>query len=41
LALNNTQMILRGAIPAALLAIVMELLFELIGVWLIPKHLRA
>ncbi len=41
LALNNTQLILQGAIPAALLAIVMELLFELIGRWAIPKHLRA
>ena len=41
LALNNTQMILQGAIPAALLAILMELLFELLSVWLIPRHLRA
>ncbi|NOT75304.1 MAG: ABC transporter permease subunit [Cyclobacteriaceae bacterium] len=41
LALNNTQLILQGAIPAAMLAIMMELLFELIGWWLIPKHLRS
>ncbi|CAN5318624.1 glycine betaine ABC transporter substrate-binding protein [soil metagenome] len=40
LALNNTQLILQGAIPAALLAILMELLFEVIGIWAIPKHLR-
>ncbi len=40
LALNNTNMILMGAIPAALLAIFTELLFELIERFLIPKHLQ-
>lgn len=41
LALNNSQLILQGAIPAALLAILMELLFEGIGWWTLPKHLRT
>lgn len=40
LALNNTELILRGAIPAAALAIVIELVFEWIEAKLIPKHLR-
>ncbi len=40
LALNNTELILRGAIPAAILAIVVELLFEVIELKLIPQHLR-
>lgn len=40
LALNNTELILRGALPAAALAIVVELFFELIELKLIPKHLR-
>ncbi|MDN5871740.1 MAG: ABC transporter permease subunit [Nitrococcus sp.] len=41
LSLNDYQLVLYGAIPAALLAIVTELLFEL-GEWaLIPAHLRA
>lgn len=40
LALNNTNMILMGAFPAALLAIFTELLFELIERFLIPKHLQ-
>jgi len=40
LALNNTKMILTGAIPSALLAIILELVFEGIELWLIPKHLR-
>lgn len=41
LALNNTQLILQGAIPAAVLAIVVEFLFELLEKVLIPKHLRS
>lgn len=41
LALNNTTLILKGAIPAALLAISMELGFERIEKLLIPKHLRS
>ena len=40
LALNNTGLILRGAIPAAALAIIVELVFEWIEAKLIPKHLR-
>ena len=41
LALNNTEMILQGAIPAALLAIAVEYFFELFEQVLIPKHLRG
>jgi len=41
LALNNTSMILRGAIPAALLAVVVELVFELIQRRITPRYLRA
>jgi osmoprotectant transport system permease protein len=41
LALNNTQLILQGAIPAAVLAIVVEFIFELVEKILIPKHLRS
>lgn len=40
LALNDPALILEGAIPAALLAIVTELLFELLERRLIPAHLR-
>jgi osmoprotectant transport system permease protein len=40
LALNNTALILQGALPAAVLAIVIELVFELIEKVLVPKHLR-
>jgi osmoprotectant transport system permease protein len=40
LALNNMNLIMMGAIPAALLAIIIEILFELIEWWLIPGHLR-
>jgi osmoprotectant transport system permease protein len=38
--LNNTRMILQGAIPAALLAITVQLLFELIERRCVPKGLR-
>lgn len=38
--LNNTQMILQGAIPAALLAIAAQLVFELIERRCVPKGLR-
>lgn len=38
--LNNTRMILQGAIPAALLAIVAQLVFELIERRCVPKGLR-
>jgi osmoprotectant transport system permease protein len=40
LALNNTSLILKGAIPSALLAIAMELVFEGVELMLIPRHLR-
>lgn len=39
--LNNHRLILEGAIPAALLAVVAELLFELIERLAIPAHLRT
>lgn len=41
LALNDAGLILQGAIPAALLAIVTELCFEGLERWLIPAHLRS
>lgn len=40
LALNNTALILKGAIPAAILAILIELLFEALEMVFIPAHLR-
>jgi osmoprotectant transport system permease protein len=40
LSLNNTTMILKGAIPAAILAILVEFLFELIEKMFVPKHLQ-
>lgn len=40
LALNNTELILRGAIPSALLAIAVELTFEATERWVVLKHLR-
>lgn len=39
LALNNTELILRGAIPAALLALGIEFLFELLERRFNPRHL--
>jgi osmoprotectant transport system permease protein len=39
LALNDPGLILQGAIPAALLAIVVELVFEGLERWLVPSHL--
>ena len=39
LALNDTGLILQGAIPAALLALGVELCFEGLERWLIPRHL--
>ena len=39
LALNNTGLILRGAIPAALLALVVELGFNFLEKWWVPKHM--
>jgi osmoprotectant transport system permease protein len=40
LALNNTTLILKGAIPAAVLAIIVEFIFELLERWLVPHHLQ-
>jgi osmoprotectant transport system permease protein len=40
LALNNTQLILQGAIPSAILAILMELGFEAFERLIVSKHLR-
>jgi osmoprotectant transport system permease protein len=40
LALNNTNMILQGAIPAAILAVLTEFVFEFIEKIFIPKHLH-
>ncbi len=40
LTLNNTTMILKGAIPAAILAICVEFFFELIEKMFVPKHLQ-
>jgi osmoprotectant transport system permease protein len=39
LALTNTRLVLHGAIPAAILAVVVEFVFELLEKFLIPKHL--
>lgn len=40
LALNNTQMILKGALPAAALALIIEFIFELIERRALPAHLK-
>jgi len=40
LALNNSSLILRGAIPAAILAILIEIAFEILERILRPKYLR-
>lgn len=40
LALNDVSLILQGAIPAAMLAIVTELLFEIVERFTVPGHLR-
>lgn len=40
LALNNTKLILMGAIPAALLAVLTELFFELIERIIVPEYLK-
>jgi osmoprotectant transport system permease protein len=39
LALNDTSLILQGAVPAALLAVITEFAFEQAERWLIPRHL--
>ncbi|MCH2354372.1 MAG: ABC transporter permease subunit [Pseudomonadales bacterium] len=41
LALNDTSLILQGAIPAAVLAIATELMFEGIERVLVPRHLKV
>lgn len=41
LALNDTRLILQGAIPAALLAVLAELGFELVERLLVPRHLLS
>ena len=41
LALNDTALILEGAVPAALLAVMVELLFDLLERSLVPVHLRT
>ena len=41
LSLNDTGLIMQGAVPAALLAVVTELLFEGVERALVPKHLRT
>lgn len=41
LALDNTGLILQGAIPAAILAIVTELVFEALERLLVPGHLKV
>jgi osmoprotectant transport system permease protein len=41
LALNDTRLILEGAIPAAVLAILTELFFEMVERLLVPRHLTA
>ena len=40
LELRNTSLILQGAVPAALLALLVQGLFELAERWLVPKGLR-
>ena len=40
LALNDTNLILQGAVPAAILAVLTELVFEGLERWLIPAPLR-
>ena len=41
LALNDTTLILEGAVPAAVLAIATELVFEGIERWTVPRHLTG
>ena len=41
LSLNQPRLIFEGAVPAALLAITTELVFEVIERWLLPPHRRG
>ena len=38
--LDSMDLILQGAIPAALMAVLVQLLFELVERWVVPKGLR-
>jgi osmoprotectant transport system permease protein len=40
LALNNTEILLSGAIPTCLLAILVQFGFDLFDYWLVPKGLK-
>jgi osmoprotectant transport system permease protein len=40
LALNDVGLILEGAVPAAMLAVVTELFFEMLERWMLPGHLN-
>lgn len=40
LALNNTEILLSGAIPACILAILVQLSFDVMDRWLVPKGLK-
>lgn len=40
LALNNTKLILMGAVPSAMLAILTEIFFEILERFVVPKHLQ-
>jgi osmoprotectant transport system permease protein len=40
LAVNDTQMLLAGAVPAAVLALGAQWLFDALEIWLVPKGLR-
>jgi osmoprotectant transport system permease protein len=39
LALNDPSLILQGAVPAALLAVITELAFEVLQQVVVPRHL--
>jgi osmoprotectant transport system permease protein len=41
LALNDSSMILQGAVPAAMLAILTEIGFTGLERWLVPPHMRG
>jgi osmoprotectant transport system permease protein len=41
LALNDVGLILQGALPAAILAVVTELAFEALERWVLPGHMSG
>ena len=41
LALNDNMMLLAGAVPAAALALIVQVAFELADRWLVPAGLRT